>query len=374
MNINKKVKLFIFQPYPHFGGADRSIIKLINGLKFDDVTLISISKCNYSKHLNKKIRFKNLKCNRVFFSILKVRYFIKKELSKNKFKKCIIISNQNFANIATILALGNIKEIKTILIERNHLDELKNYKGFFDCLKKNLLLILIKILYKNSNAIVGISKKLSYDLSSFIGSKVHTIYNPSLEDSIIRNNDIQKIAVNKSKKIIISVGFLEKQKDHLTILKAISILKKNHKNFLLILIGRGSQLNILKKYIKVNKLQRYVKIYQDINNATYFYKIADLFILSSIYEGFGNVVVEALKHKCPVITSNCNAGPMEIISNGKYGDFFQLGDYQNLSKKIATHFKNPKKLKIKSIKAKKHIEKFSLKQNIYKFNSLIKKI
>ena len=130
----------------------------------------------------------------------------------------------------------------------------------------------------------------------------------------------------------------------------------------------------MQNYIKTNNLKNYVKIYQNINNASQFYKVADLFILSSIYEGLGNVVVEALKHKCPVITSNCNAGPMEIINYGKYGDFFQVRDFKVLSNKIANHLKNPERLKQKSISAKKYINKFSLEQNIKKFNELFSKI
>ncbi|MDA7695747.1 glycosyltransferase [Candidatus Pelagibacter sp.] len=374
MKINNKVKLFVFQPYPKFGGDDRSIIKLINGLNYSDITIISILKCPYTKYLNKKIKFKQLKSKRVLFSIYELRSYIKKELLNIKSKKNIIISNQNFANVATILAFKDVNNIKTILIERNHLDELKNYNGMLDFLKKLIISSLIKIFYKNSDAIVGISKKLSKDLKSFINNKVHTIYNPSLEDQIIRNNDVKPIQIQNLKKIILTVGFLEKQKDHITILKAINILKKKHKNFILILIGRGTQLNKLQNYIKTNNLKNYVKIYQNINNASQFYKVADLFILSSIYEGLGNVVVEALKHKCPVITSNCNAGPMEIINYGKYGDFFQVRDFKVLSNKIANHLKNPERLKQKSISAKKYINKFSLEQNIKKFNELFSKI
>ena len=374
MKINNKVKLFVFQPYPKFGGDDRSIIKLINGLNHNDITIISISKCPYTKYLNKKIKFKQLKSKRVLFSIYELRSYIKKELFNNKFKKNIIISNQNFANVATILALKDVNKIKTILVERNHLDELKNYNGILDFLKKTLILMFIKIFYKNSNAVVGISKKVSRDLSLLTNRKVYTIYNPSLEDRIIKNNNIKKIKIYKAKKIIVSVGFLEKQKDHITILKAINILKENHKNFILILIGRGTQLKKLQNYIKINNLENYVEIYQNINNASQFYKMADLFILSSIYEGLGNVVVEALKHKCPVITSNCNAGPMEIINYGKYGDFFRVSDFKILSNKIANHLKNPNRLKLKSISAKKYINKFSLEQNIKKFNELFSKI
>ena len=132
MKINNKVKLFVFQPYPKFGGDDRSIIKLINGLNHNDITIISISKCPYTKYLNKKIKFKQLKSKRVLFSIYELRSYIKKELLNIKSKKNIIISNQNFANVATILAFKDVNNIKTILIERNHLDELKNYNGMLD--------------------------------------------------------------------------------------------------------------------------------------------------------------------------------------------------------------------------------------------------
>ena len=81
-------------------------------------------------------------------------------------------------------------------------------------------------------------------------------------------------------------------------------------------------------------------------------------------------MVEAIKNKCPVITSTCNSGPMEIIQNGKYGDFFLPGDYKMLAKKIINHFNNPKRLKEKLNIPSKHINKFSLKKNVTEFNKL----
>ena len=111
-------------------------------------------------------------------------------------------------------------------------------------------------------------------------------------------------------------------------------IKNYYKNFLLIIVGEGSEHENLKNYINKNNLNKFVKIYKNVNNPELFYKKADLFVLSSIYEGLGNVLVEALKNKCPVITSSCNSGPMEIINNGKYGDYFSPGDCETLSKKI----------------------------------------
>ena len=374
MQSKKKIKLFIFQPYPKFGGADRSIIKLINGIDFNDITLISLSKCNYQQYLNKKIKFKTLNSNKTFFSIFELKNFLVDEIKKNKLKKNIFISNQNFANVVSMISLNKIKNIKKILIERNHLDELKFYKDIKDYIKKKIILFLIKIYYPKSDAIVGISKKLSSDLKNYINSKVITIYNPSLEEKIIKNNLIQKIKISRSKKIILNVGFFEKQKDQLTLLKSINILKKNYNNFYLILVGDGSEYSNLINYIKKNNLQNFVKIYRKINNPKDFFKKADLFILSSIYEGLGNVLVEAIKYKCPIITSNCNAGPMEIIENGKYGDYFFPGDHKTLATKIFNHFKDSKKLEKKLKVPKSHIDKFSLKRNIFSFMKLFKEI
>lgn len=374
MNSQNKIKLFIFHPYPKFGGADRSIIKLINGLKIDDITFISLTKCKYEKYLNKKINYKILKSKTTFFSIFFLKNYIKDQIGRNKSCKNIIISNQNFANVITMISLGNLTKIKKILIERNHLNELRYSNNIKDFIKKKIILILIKIFYSKSDAVIGISKQLSNDLSRFINKKVITIYNPSFEEKVIKNNKVIKTKIIKKKKIILNVGYLEKQKDQMTILKSINILKRYNQNFLLILVGNGNEYSNLKKYIKKNFLMKYVKIYKNVKNPIFFYKKADLFILSSIYEGLGNVLVEALKYKCPVITSSCKSGPMEIISNGKYGDFFEPGDYRDLSKKILNHLSRPEKLRKKLIIPKSHFDKFSLKRNICEFNQLFSKL
>ena len=377
MKLRKKYRVFIFQPYPKFGGADRSIIRLINGIKSADFILVSLTKCNYSKYLNKKIRYLKINSSRVLFSFFKLREKISSIIHKDKYKKNIFISNQNFANIISVLSICKIDNIKIILIERNHLSELDYSKNFFDFFKKKIILYLIKFSYKKSNAIVGISKKLSKDLSNYVNKNVQTIYNPAADKKIYtgnKNAQYLKKFYKKNQKIILNVGFFEKQKDQITILKAFNLVKKEFKNVKLILIGRGSLYQNLKNYVIRNELSDDVIFLTNINNPEIFYKKANLFILSSIYEGFGNVLVEALQHKCPVITSNCKSGPMEIIENGKYGYFFNVGDYYELSKKMLKFLKNPNELKKKTIQSKKILERFTLKVNSNKFEKLFEEI
>ena len=86
--------------------------------------------------MNKKIEYLEIKSSRVLFLFFKLREKIKYIIDKNKYDKNIFISNQNFANIISILSVYKIKNLKTILIERNHLIELKFSKNIYDLLKK----------------------------------------------------------------------------------------------------------------------------------------------------------------------------------------------------------------------------------------------
>ena len=118
-----------------------------------------------------------------------------------------------------------------------------------------------------------------------------------------------------------------------TLIKAFRLVL-NKINFYLIIIGYGSQFQKLKRIIKKNKLHKNVKILTNITNPFPYYKIAKIFVLSSKYEGFGNVLVEAAMFKVNVISSNCNSGPKEILLNGKGGQLFKVGDHFELSKKL----------------------------------------
>ena len=135
-----------------------------------------------------------------------------------------------------------------------------------------------------------------------------------------------------------NIGRLENQKDHITLLKAFKeSLKKI--DSLLIVIGYGSKKNKILDFIKLNNLNRNVIVLDKITNPYPYFKKADLFVLTSKYEGFGNVLTEAIMFNIPTISTNCNSGPKEILLNGKGGDLVKVGDYKNLSKKIIKKLK-----------------------------------
>ena len=137
------------------------MVEVLNGNNNSEFTLISLTKCNYKSYLNKKINYLKLNSKRSIYSIIELRQKIEKLVKSSNFKKNIFVSNQNFANIITILSLKKIKNLKTILIDRNHLDELNYSKNWIHFLKNKIILFLIKMTYRKADAIVGISKILA---------------------------------------------------------------------------------------------------------------------------------------------------------------------------------------------------------------------
>ena len=169
----KKIKLIIFHPYSQIGGADNSLKRLIEGLdsRLFSITFVSLNESILKKDLKKKVNFISIQNSRTLSSMPKLRKIVKSIYNSQNFRKVIVFSNQNFANIITILSLKKIKNLKTILIDRNHLDELNYSKNWIHFLKNKIILFLIKMTYRKADAIVGISKILANDLSKFIKKK-----------------------------------------------------------------------------------------------------------------------------------------------------------------------------------------------------------
>lgn len=363
-----KYKIYIYHPYSKIGGADLSISRLINNLdkKKFEIDFIYLNQQSLTKYLKKrKVNFIKIKSERSLFSIFKIRHYLKKDFSKN-YKKYIFLSNQNFANILSFPILFKLNWIKHLLIERNHIDEFK----YDSSIKKKIIFFLMKYFYKRADAIIGISKKLSEDLSEHIKKKCITIYNPAFDTNIFKLSK-EKISLKKKKNMILTIGRLENQKDIMTILKAFKLLiKKINAN--LVIIGYGSQFDKLKNFIKRYKLQKNVIILTNVSNPFPYYKLADTFVLSSKFEGFANVLVEAAMFKINIISSNCNAGPKEILLNGRYGQLFDIGDFIKLSTQMY------KSLKIKNLYNKNQffnsLQRFNLKTNVSKYLNLFDQI
>ncbi len=141
----------------------------------------------------------------------------------------------------------------------------------------------------------------------------------------------------------------------------------------LVIIGRGYKEKKLRKYILENNLQKIVKLIGYKKNPQSYIKISDIFVLTSIYEGLPNVLVESLYLKKYIISSDCPTGPKEILNNGQYGELFKVGNYNQLFKLLKNFSNKSKKIKFKINQGYKSLARFDHKNNCRKYFQIISK-
>ena len=160
------------------------------------------------------------------------------------------------------------------------------------------------------------------EFNKFFQVKSITIYNliesPKHTEKTFKTKKVNNNFFSNNKNIlnILTIGRLVIQKDQITILRALNLIK-NKKKFRCYLIGKGKEFNNLKNFIIKYKLNKNVKILNFQNNVYPYYKKADLFILSSLYEGLPNTLIEALSFGVPIISTDCKTGPREILNKKK---------------------------------------------------------
>jgi glycosyltransferase involved in cell wall biosynthesis len=369
----KKKLIICFHPYSYLGGATISLSQLLNGMdkKKFEIVYLYIKKDN-SLDLNKNIKTIKIKSTRVLLSIIQVRKILSRYNNK-KFIKKIYISNQNFSNIFTTFILKDFSNYKSVLIERNHLDELDYYESIKDFFKKNIIKNIMKLNYSKASLIIGNARKLSKDLSAFVNKKIKTIYSPTNSYKIIKLSKSYVPSIIKkdtSRTRLLSVSRFTKRKDVLTLLEAFNSLSNKYKNIDLILIGYGPELNNINKFVKDNKLSNRVFVLPPKKNPFPFFRISDLYIMTSLYEGCPNSIVEATMLNLPVISSNCNSGPSEILLNGRGGTFYKKRNVFSLMKKISLFMDNKKIFEKKLKVAKNNIYRFEEKRILKQYNNL----
>lgn len=329
----KKIALYI--PSMSGGGVEKVMLALANGLveKGLNVDLVlNEAKGPYIKDISHKINIIELKTSRAITTVIPLAQYIRKN------KPDTVLSAMNYINIITIFATKlSLTKTRVVLSEHAHLSasliQMKN--PFIGRMFK----ILMKLTYTHADAIIAVSNNVADDLSnqlSIARKKIITIYNPIVSSSILekRNETIDNLSlISPSEKTIISVGRLANEKNFPMLIKAFHEVQKKVDSRLVIL-GEGYAENELKNLVVQLNLIDKVTFTGFIDNPYALMARADVFVLSSNHEGFGNVLVEAMACGTAVISTDCAGGPNEILEGGKWGVLVPVGDIDSLSKAI----------------------------------------
>jgi glycosyltransferase involved in cell wall biosynthesis len=138
---------------------------------------------------------------------------------------------------------------------------------------------------------------------------------------------------------ILTVGRLVRQKNTALLIDAFARLEKSVDEHLLI-IGGGPLESRLRAQIAGYGLESKIHLLGEISNPQPWFKRASVFVLSSDSEGYPNVLLEALAHGLPVVSTDCEFGPAQILGNGRYGKLVNVGDIDGMADAIQTTLKS----------------------------------
>ncbi|MEL7508464.1 MAG: glycosyltransferase [Cyanobacteria bacterium J06554_1] len=279
---------------------------------------------------------------------LKYVYQLTIALSKylKRSKPDIILSNLPFVNLITLLAkVLSLSRVSTILVEHTlPLERSLQYEGENKLSQRftSILTAMTRTLYPYADYIVTPSHGMAKELSQSLGlqgyqlDKLKVIYNPVVDCQLSQKAQ-QAIEhpwfQSNHPPVILAVGRLTSQKDYTTLLQAFALLRQEM-TARLVILGDGPMRSQLKALITKLNIDADVNLPGFVDNPYAYMSRSSVFVLSSVWETFGVVLVEALACGCPVISTDCDYGPAEVLDHGEYGSLVPVKDTYSLSQAI----------------------------------------
>lgn len=191
---------------------------------------------------------------------------------------------------------------------------------------KNIVRIMgARIFYRFADQIICVSRAVENSVSSVsatLSSKAITIYNPVVSDSLT-DRSLEPLPehrfVDNDSILLVAVGRLDIQKDYITMLAAIEILVSRGLPIRLLILGSGPMRDELNSRVVQAGLKDNVELLGFVDNPYPYLARADIFVMSSLWEGLPNALVEALALGVKTVSTDCEAGPNEILEGGNWG-------------------------------------------------------
>lgn len=184
------------------------------------------------------------------------------------------------------------------------------------------------IVWLSDACLVQNSEQKKY-FNKIIQKKTYILPNPIKQDCLVEDIVIREYITK-----IVTLGRLTEQKNHQLLIKAFKLARENHPEWMLEIYGQGEEKENLEDLINKLELKNSVFLRGRTKDAKKSLMEADLFVLSSNYEGMPNALLEAMAVGVPSISTDCPTGPSDIIINNENGVLVKVNDENEMSRAI----------------------------------------
>ena len=367
------------------GGTEKSLINIINNLDINkyEIDILTVFKSdeldelhvnanknyvlNYSESdlkILKKDSHNNLfKKGIKFLKVLKLHTKVLKECRKRKILEEEYDYIVDFSSLSWCDLVKNFKNGEKITWVHGDPSKInKIYRTWYKISLKKIN----KVICVTNEVKMAIKKAFKYE------GDIHTVYN-IVDIKALTKLSCDNIDYKKLYPIVISVGRLSWEKDFKTLINAHKKVIETGMKHELIIIGDGEEYDNLIELIKDNHIEDTVKLLGYKENPYPYLQIADIFVCSSISEGFSIAVLEALMLNKAIISTNCK-GPREILGDGKYGKIVEVGDENELAESITEVLSNRKVREKMQMLSNERKRFFSEEAIIKSINNIFSKI
>lgn len=333
---DKVRRIALFLPSLAGGGAERVFLTLAEGFLDRGIPVDLVAAGLFGKLLKEidpRVRVINLGKSRVLFSLPGLARYLKTE------QPPVLLSALTHANLIAVWA-RTLAHSNTRLILTEHLSLQVQAN-----LKHRLLYPLAKWFYPKAEALVAVSDGVADDLQRLLPPKtdIKVIYNPVNREKISarsKETPDHPWLVKKEEPVLLAVGRLHPNKDYPTLLQALAQINARFPCRLIIL-GEGKERRKLEDLVRHLGLENIVSIPGFVENPYPYMRNADVFVMSSVFEGLPTVLIEALTCGVNVVSTDCPSGPAEILDHGEYGVLVPIRKPQLLAEAICQTLEEP---------------------------------
>jgi len=323
------------------GGAQRDMILLCNALAAQGVRLAVLAlrpEGPLRPLLDPTIRVVAIPGGRIRYAIPGLRRVLRTMAPR------LVVSSESNLNLCTLVAVRTLPRAQRPKVVLREVGSPSIAQAHDPYLQNRIAYRVLRRLYRYADRVITLTDGARHDLARNFAVPERRI-SVMRANAVISPDTAARIAswdgeAGREGDLIVSVGRLSPEKDHRLLVRALALLRPD-RPWRLALVGDGPERPALEALVREVGLARRITFTGFVNDPFAWMMRARLAVCSSVYEGLGNAIIEALACGTAVVASDCPYGPREILQGGRYGALVPVGDAPALAGAIETALEQP---------------------------------